>query len=256
MTGRPVRLRWVATAGVTIVLGVLGPSALVSGAAAGSPAGAIGQTLPTRIPQPGGVSPTAGRSPSPSTPRVVPTPTPRASASSVAPVQPAPATTAAGPNWWQWALVGLVGLLVGAAGCFLVVRPRRHVPAPIAAPTGAAAPSSAGRPSQAWPATSGRPESEQLARLVSSVIAARDLLDPHSVMAQRLGAALSGGGVQELVPIGQPFDPSRHHAVGTAGTTDPATANRIAEVQRVGYTDAHHTIRPPEVVVFRLDAPR
>lgn len=249
-----------------MLLGVVGFASNASGAGARRPAArALVAPAPTGGPKPGDVlspvhSPVA-RTPSPSASRTVPgsgVSTSASVGSASAPRNSAPVSPtvgAADTKWWQWGAAAAAGLLAGAVGCYVLLRPHRRVAAPMpptASPLRAAPTASPPQTPPSPPA----PAAANLATLVSSVIATRDLLDPASVLSQRLGAALSSGGVQELIPIGQPFDPNRHRAVETASTTDPASADRIAEVQRVGYRDAQNTIRPPDVVVYRLEANR
>jgi molecular chaperone GrpE len=159
-----------------------------------------------------------------------------------------PGTGSDGIPWWTLAVTGVLAAALGA-GCCLVVTRRPRDPDAAGAPARRAARVSRVPP---IPAPASAADAD-LAALVGSVIEARDLLDPQSVMAQRLGTALARSGVSEFAPIGQPFDPARHHAVDAAPTADPARVDLIAEVQRVGYFDATHMIRPPEVVVFRLE---
>ena len=91
-------------------------------------------------------------------------------------------------------------------------------------------------------------------RLIEAVISVRDLLDPDTVISRRIGAALQDSGVHELVPIGERFDPVRHHLVFTTATAVPAEDGLICEVQRVGYSQGPRTIRVPEVVVYKLSS--
>ncbi len=167
------------------------------------------------------------------------------------PIKPTPgvvtprSSTSSRTPWWSLVLVGFLGLAAGAVGGYAVRRRSAPRHADVSAATVPAATVTAG------PSPS---KTDGLEQLIEAVIAARDLVAPSSVMAQRLGAALAQGGVAELAPVGQAFDPARHHAVQVTPTSDPSNADRIAEVQRIGYSDAHHLIRPPEVVVYRLEA--
>jgi hypothetical protein len=165
-----------------------------------------------------------------------------------------------GTSWWTLLVTGLVGLALGGAGCYLLLRssPRHRTGS---APAAAAAATSGGSPPASWPASAPSPprppaSDSRFQPLVDAVIATRDMVDPTSVIARRLGAALAEGGVVELAPVGQRFDPAQHHAVETAPTLDPARADQIAEIQRVGYREAHRLIRLPEVIVFRLEQSR
>lgn len=144
--------------------------------------------------------------------------------------------------WWSLAVIGLVGLAVGAlAGYAIAGRRPARIDTVLPAPTASAPP----------------PVMEPaLDQLIRAVIDTRDLAEPSTVMALRLGAALTAAGVSEFTPLGQPYDPAAHYAVGTEPAPDPASADLIAEVQRVGYLRDNGVIRAAEVVVFRLEPVR
>ncbi|HEX8159291.1 MAG TPA: nucleotide exchange factor GrpE, partial [Solirubrobacteraceae bacterium] len=56
--------------------------------------------------------------------------------------------------------------------------------------------------------------------------------------------------------IGDPFDPQRHQAAGSATTADSALDRTIAEVRRAGLRrEDGRMLRPVDVVVFRYVAP-
>ncbi len=134
------------------------------------------------------------------------------------------------------------GLVVGAVVASLVLagasrRRRRGRPGTTVSPTA---------PTPATP-------SESPSALVDTVIAVRDLVEPGSVVYRRLGEGLRSSGIVELAPEGQPFDPTTQHATHAATTREPRQAGRVASVERVGYANAHHLLRPPEVVVYRLE---
>lgn len=160
-------------------------------------------------------------------------------------------------SWTALTIAAALGLIVGAAATYLLLRGSsgRHAgPAGSGEPARAPQPRPTVPPPGGWPAPAPGPDPRRQP-LVDGLIAARDLVDPDSVLSRRLGAALAEGGVRELAPIGERFDPGRHHAVATQPTNDPARAELIADVERVGYADAERMIRLPDVVVFRLDAP-
>lgn len=98
-------------------------------------------------------------------------------------------------------------------------------------------------------------DTERLTRLARSIVAARDLVDPGSVLSRRLGEGLSEADFVEDSPVGERFDPARHHAVEVTATADDEQVDRIAEVRRVGYSDrtSGGALRPPEVVVYRVE---
>lgn len=145
---------------------------------------------------------------------------------------------------WAIPLVGLLGVALGAFGARAITGRQGPVTASAEADISATGPQQV----RVSTATSG-----ELDQLIRSVIEARDLADPSSVMAARLGAALTEAGVRELAPVGRPFDPARHFAVGTTPAPDQDKTDVIAEVQRVGYADGDHVIREADVVVFRQE---
>jgi molecular chaperone GrpE len=61
-------------------------------------------------------------------------------------------------------------------------------------------------------------------------------------------AALERLGVRSFTAIGQPFDPTRHEAVGRAERTDVEDHTVVAEVLR-GYLFQERVLRPAKVVV-------
>jgi len=60
--------------------------------------------------------------------------------------------------------------------------------------------------------------------------------------------ALERVGVRPFVTVGQPFDPTRHEAVGRVERGDVADQTVVAEVQR-GYLYQERVLRPARVVV-------
>jgi molecular chaperone GrpE len=61
-------------------------------------------------------------------------------------------------------------------------------------------------------------------------------------------AALEKHGVVRISALGQPFDPSRHEAVGMVEAGD-ATANTVVAEHRAGYMIGERLVRPAIVVV-------
>lgn len=70
---------------------------------------------------------------------------------------------------------------------------------------------------------------------------------------ERLEEGMNSIGVTALRPRGEPFDPSRHEAGGTVRTADHTLDGLIAETETLGFTDRGRMLRPPVVVVYRLD---
>ncbi len=147
----------------------------------------------------------------------------------------------AGLPWWTLVLIGLVGVTVGVIGGYAIAGRRR---------------SPADPPASTLPGPSPASTLADLDLIIESVIEARDLAQPSTVMTRRLGEALAHAGVREFTPVGAPYDPTRHYAVGTEPAPDAASADLIAEVQRVGYLRDSAVIRAAEVVVFRLEPAR
>ncbi len=64
---------------------------------------------------------------------------------------------------------------------------------------------------------------------------------------------LVSAGVRPVVPDGRPYDPHRHHAVGTEPTTDEALVDTVARTVRPGYADGARIVVRPSVVVYVRD---
>jgi molecular chaperone GrpE (heat shock protein) len=78
-----------------------------------------------------------------------------------------------------------------------------------------------------------------------------DLVDSPALREQLLDA-LKASGVKPIeAGVGEPFDSTRHKAVGTIPTNDPVNDNTVAETQRPGYVDRGKRVRYPEVLVFK-----
>jgi molecular chaperone GrpE len=66
---------------------------------------------------------------------------------------------------------------------------------------------------------------------------------------KKLQKALAAAGLQIVDPLGQPFDPAQHEAVGTEPTTSREEDHQVARVYQLGYVFAGHLLRPARVVV-------
>jgi hypothetical protein len=104
----------------------------------------------------------------------------------------------------------------------------------------------AGRPSPA-PAPGGEADD---AALVRSLIELAERTR-GSALQQTVAAAMTACGLAADYPLGEAFDASRHHAVDTDGTADPAKDMRICEVERPGYTRWGSSVRAADVIVLR-----
>lgn len=86
--------------------------------------------------------------------------------------------------------------------------------------------------------------------LITACIEVGDVVDSDAVR-ERLLDALDEVGVRPVVvAAGEPFDSSRHRAVGTASTPDAASHNLVAGTERAGFSDHGRRLRWPDVVVF------
>jgi len=68
----------------------------------------------------------------------------------------------------------------------------------------------------------------------------------HTQLLQVLGAH----GLEEVDPIGLPFDHNKHTSVGTVITADEALDHKIAEVTQLGYKLSGKLVRSPRVKIF------
>lgn len=64
-------------------------------------------------------------------------------------------------------------------------------------------------------------------------------------------AKLAAHGVRPQEALGQPFDPTLHHAVTTAPASDDTPAGTIVSVMRPGYAIGDELLRPAMVVVAK-----
>ena len=55
-------------------------------------------------------------------------------------------------------------------------------------------------------------------------------------------------GVERVDPLNEPFDPSRHEAIGQAATPD-VPADHVAQVVQAGYAEGDRILRPARVLV-------
>lgn len=87
--------------------------------------------------------------------------------------------------------------------------------------------------------------------LATACIEVSDLVDSAALQEQLLDALKASGVSPVEAGVGEPFDSSRHKAVGTIPTTDRGNDNTVAETQRPGYVDRGKRVRYPEVLVFK-----
>lgn len=66
--------------------------------------------------------------------------------------------------------------------------------------------------------------------------------------------ALAEAGVRTVVPDGEPFDATVHHAVGTEPVPSDGRRNTVARTVRPGYADDERILVYPKVVVYTDEA--
>lgn len=66
---------------------------------------------------------------------------------------------------------------------------------------------------------------------------------------KKLGKMLTAAGLEAIDPVGQPFDPALHEAVGTEPTSAREDDHLVARVYQLGYRFAGQLLRPSRVVV-------
>lgn len=77
---------------------------------------------------------------------------------------------------------------------------------------------------------------------------AKSLAAGFEMIAQQIKTSLSGHGLVEVSPVGQPFDPNLHEAIAQQPSAE-VPADHVAVVTRVGYTLNGRLVRPASVVV-------
>jgi molecular chaperone GrpE len=66
---------------------------------------------------------------------------------------------------------------------------------------------------------------------------------------RKLDKTLRTAGLEPVNPVGEPFDPARHEAVGTEPATNPEEDATVGRVYQIGYTFKGQLLRPARVVV-------
>ena len=59
-------------------------------------------------------------------------------------------------------------------------------------------------------------------------------------------------GMVELGKIGEAFDPSLHHSIGTVHVSDQSKDHQVAEVVQKGYKLGERVIRPAQVKIYEF----
>jgi len=75
------------------------------------------------------------------------------------------------------------------------------------------------------------------------------LVEGVAMVERKLEKILLAAGLEVVNPIGQPFDPARHEAVGTEPAETPEEDGTVGGVYQLGYTFKGQLLRPAWVVV-------
>ena len=81
------------------------------------------------------------------------------------------------------------------------------------------------------------------------------LVEGVAMVERKLEKTLRSAGLEPVNPIGEPFDPARHEAVGTEPADMPDEDGTIGRVYQVGYTFRGQLLRPARVVVRQYIGP-
>ena len=66
---------------------------------------------------------------------------------------------------------------------------------------------------------------------------------------RKLDKTLRTAGLEQVNPVGEPFDPARQEAVGTEPAATPEEDGTVGRVYQIGYTFKGQLLRPARVVV-------
>jgi len=80
------------------------------------------------------------------------------------------------------------------------------------------------------------------------------LLDGQRATLRLLDEAFAACGIREILPLGQPFDPNKHEALGLLPAAG-VPANTVIEVVQKGYELNERLLRAAKVLVSRGDGP-
>jgi molecular chaperone GrpE len=75
------------------------------------------------------------------------------------------------------------------------------------------------------------------------------LVEGVAMVERKLEKTMRTAGLEVVNPIGEPFDPARHEAVGTELAETPELDGTVGRVYQVGYTFRGQLLRPARVVV-------
>lgn len=75
------------------------------------------------------------------------------------------------------------------------------------------------------------------------------LVEGVAMVERKLEKTLRTAGLEPTNPVGEPFDPARHEAVGTEPAATPDEDGSVGRVYQIGYTFKGQLLRPARVVV-------
>ena len=81
--------------------------------------------------------------------------------------------------------------------------------------------------------------------------AVESLLEGVELVEQKLRRALKDAGVEELTPVGEPFDPEIMEAMLSVPAEEPEQDETVAQVLQKGYLFKDHLVRPARVSVYK-----
>jgi molecular chaperone GrpE len=90
---------------------------------------------------------------------------------------------------------------------------------------------------------------QRVASLDPSTTAVEAVLEGVGMVERKLGRLLQESGLEELDPVGAPFDPNLMEAMARVPTDDPAQDEIVDQVFQRGFRFGGHLVRPARVSV-------
>ena len=75
------------------------------------------------------------------------------------------------------------------------------------------------------------------------------LVEGVAMVERKLEKTMKAAGLEVVNPVGEPFDPTKHEAVGTEPAQSPEEDGTVGRVYQLGYTFRGQLLRPARVVV-------
>ena len=89
----------------------------------------------------------------------------------------------------------------------------------------------------------------RFAHVDPSVTDSTTLVEGVAMVERKLDKTLRTAGLEPVNPVGEPFDPARHEAVGTEPAPAPEEDGTVGRVYQIGYTFKGQLLRPARVVI-------